>query len=896
MTVAVQTPTISYTENGATTAFPVPYRYDSPADLRAERLLADGSTVVLVNGTDFTATPGPTNAGGTLTLTTAGPSGARLTIFRRTARTQAADYITSGAFTAESHESALDRAMLVAQEQDADLIRALKVPVGEVAVPFGSQALAQAGDLLEFDGAQIAFKPFSLTQVGAAQGAAEDAALRAELAAQSLIATVGAIEAFSYPEGMRRTVAGEAFFLYNRGQLLRYSNGVSSGPLDPTFALPVTPTAPPAPPLLLPGSSWNGTAGSGFAVAPADPTRTTAKPMLRLMTPDYQFFTDELLVGVFAAANNNGSLFDNLGLNKVRFHFEGRSVDVMAPSYQTFDDVNGNPVTYFGWWVSLKRGATDGHARLYVEAFPKDGTMQNRVIGPFQFSPQAVLYDKEIEIAATPAEITGQRYKTLANAFLWMRDNNTLYTNPRITFTEAGNYAFAPPSFGDPGAANGWITVRATAPVVFNTGDAGFGDGVFWVRSNNWRIMGQNITIDFQTFRSFYNSEADGREYWFDGCNLTVSGGRYSLKDRNEVAPGITSKPWLTECNFSNGVVGAQATLARGCTFTNAWRVIFNNARCVVGCRVVDADSTEYTATLNALTVTYGGAEATASIAISGGNNTSGKVVTLKYGATTTTFAIDTASPSGSFYKVSDVVAWINTKPGFTAVTLDDTRRAASLTKTGAASFGAFADTNVKSTTLTLVTAFDIHSDLFMLLPGLPADNIIFWGNSGEDINDMQVFFAQPTGVGARDVLVANNAFAVVDGYNLQSQFQQSISHFVLAHNSVAEQIFTLSTNQGLTLDSYCLVANNVFEGMQWDGAPLSTTAIRNNHLNAGATAPATATGTTIGGTTATLYVDAPNGNFTPQGALVTNLKASLLQRDIISDRRNITAPAGALA
>jgi hypothetical protein len=131
MTVAVQTPTISYIEDGTTTAFPVPYRYDSPADLRATRLLANGTTVQLVNGTDFTATPGPTNAGGTLTLTTAGPSGARLTIFRRTARAQATDYITTGAFTAESHEGALDKAMLVAQELDADFARAIKAQPGE---------------------------------------------------------------------------------------------------------------------------------------------------------------------------------------------------------------------------------------------------------------------------------------------------------------------------------------------------------------------------------------------------------------------------------------------------------------------------------------------------------------------------------------------------------------------------------------------------------------------------------------------------------------------------------------------------------------------------------------------------------------------------------------------
>lgn len=131
MTVAAQTPTISYIEDGITTAFPASFRYDAPTDVLALRRLADGSEIELAYGTDYTATPGPTNAGGTLTLTTAGPSGARLTIFRRTARVQQADYIPNGAFTAASHETALDKAMLVAQEQDAEIDRALKVPRGE---------------------------------------------------------------------------------------------------------------------------------------------------------------------------------------------------------------------------------------------------------------------------------------------------------------------------------------------------------------------------------------------------------------------------------------------------------------------------------------------------------------------------------------------------------------------------------------------------------------------------------------------------------------------------------------------------------------------------------------------------------------------------------------------
>ena len=124
MTVAAQTPSITYTENGITTAFAVPFRYDNPADLRAVRRWPNGADTALLNGTDFVATSGLTSAGGTLTVTVAGAAGTLLTINRVTPRVQEADYITSGAFTAESHEKALDRPVLMVQELDVTFDRA----------------------------------------------------------------------------------------------------------------------------------------------------------------------------------------------------------------------------------------------------------------------------------------------------------------------------------------------------------------------------------------------------------------------------------------------------------------------------------------------------------------------------------------------------------------------------------------------------------------------------------------------------------------------------------------------------------------------------------------------------------------------------------------------------
>ena len=142
------------------------------------------------------------------------------------------------------------------------------------------------------------------------------------------------------------------------------------------FYLPTIAANPQPPASVEPSAGWNGTAATGFGGAygavPTDPTRTTAKPALRLLVPPGQFFTDTLVVGVAAAANNDGSMANN-GLSGVTFHFEGNTAVVSEPTLRTFADANGNNVTYLGQWVTLKKPTgTSGEAQLYVTATPAD--------------------------------------------------------------------------------------------------------------------------------------------------------------------------------------------------------------------------------------------------------------------------------------------------------------------------------------------------------------------------------------------------------------------------------------------------------------------------------------------------------------------------------------------
>lgn len=120
MTISTTASRISYNGNGSTVAFSFPYRFLTNADLVVVRVAANGTETTLALGTDYTVTGADDDAGGTVTCVTAPVSGARLVIYRSVAITQEVDYITGDSFPAETHERALDRLTMVAQQlQDA---------------------------------------------------------------------------------------------------------------------------------------------------------------------------------------------------------------------------------------------------------------------------------------------------------------------------------------------------------------------------------------------------------------------------------------------------------------------------------------------------------------------------------------------------------------------------------------------------------------------------------------------------------------------------------------------------------------------------------------------------------------------------------------------------------
>lgn len=137
MTVAVQALPITYNGNGTAAPLAVPFRFLAPDHLVVTRIAASGTRTVLTRGTHYSVAGGGDAQSGTVTPLAAIAVGDKWEIDRATPREQPTNYPVGDDFPAETHERALDRNMMIAQEQDRRTAlldaRAVKVPEGETA-------------------------------------------------------------------------------------------------------------------------------------------------------------------------------------------------------------------------------------------------------------------------------------------------------------------------------------------------------------------------------------------------------------------------------------------------------------------------------------------------------------------------------------------------------------------------------------------------------------------------------------------------------------------------------------------------------------------------------------------------------------------------------------------
>lgn len=116
MTVAAKPSVNWYLGDGVTTSFAAQFRYGSSASIEVKIFAANGTETIVPPGSGFSATAGDTDAGGTVTLTTAPAAGTKLRIRRVTPKAQASTWTTQDRFPAKETENAHDNGMLISQE------------------------------------------------------------------------------------------------------------------------------------------------------------------------------------------------------------------------------------------------------------------------------------------------------------------------------------------------------------------------------------------------------------------------------------------------------------------------------------------------------------------------------------------------------------------------------------------------------------------------------------------------------------------------------------------------------------------------------------------------------------------------------------------------------------
>lgn len=659
-----------------------------------------------------------------------------------------------------------------------------------------------------------------------------------------------------------------------------------------------------------PGAGWTGTAGSGFSSPPSDPTRTTAKPAMQLLVAPNQYFTDTLLVGVIALANNNGTMLENLGLEEVRLYFESDTPTIISqPTVETYEDVNGNTQSCVGWWAYLKKPTgTSGHANVYFEAVPSDGTMNNRVLGPIQFSPQNTLHDIEYIIdPSLPNDTSIRRFYDFDQMFFWLFANpaQPKGNNPRVTVV--GPHASGVHTLNawiGPYTPQGYMTIEANVPVVFGR-TAAAGINLMRPRWDGIRFKGENITIDQRYVSQLYH-EGSARKHWIDGAKMTDSGGRYYLVDKGQRPQvGLRNGGIYTDCDIEAIQDPCNASpLIRNATIHDGCRDVMSDAACCMNATVYNWSSKEWRTLVDALTVEYVGSAGTATLSLSGSNEANNRVFTAKEdGVSVGTFTVVNNNPAGN-YEVQDVADWLNGLTDWSATVVDNSRRASALGAPG--TYGPFTDLDVKTSAKTLDTFFDQHADMAQFITR--NQNAIFWGLVGWNLSTQNIYPGTPSGI--KDFAYINCCFEM-DGTDpdtaaLFSQLSSAHSHVVVAHCSLADQSLSLRADfvdwRFYNPDGYCLVANNALAGSSWTGTPDADLTIDSNVTDAFAvhdTAPAGATNHSYGGNAASKFVDASNGDFNPAGELllVANLKTPVVRFDADgTDRGTAATAAGAYA
>jgi hypothetical protein len=153
MTVSSTTTKNSYSGNASTTTFAYGFKIFANTDLTVILRSAAGTETVQTLTTHYSVTNAGVDSGGNVVFGSAPASGVTVVIRRNIAQTQTTDYTANDPFPAESHEDALDRLTFIAQQQQEELNRGIKLSRTNTmtSTEFTVGASERANKILAFD-------------------------------------------------------------------------------------------------------------------------------------------------------------------------------------------------------------------------------------------------------------------------------------------------------------------------------------------------------------------------------------------------------------------------------------------------------------------------------------------------------------------------------------------------------------------------------------------------------------------------------------------------------------------------------------------------------------------------------------------------------------------------
>lgn len=126
MTVSSDQTSVDHIGNGATTVFAVPYYFLQTTDIKVRLITPSGVVTELVLFTDYTVLGAGNPAGGSVTITVPPANLVTITIYRDVSATQLTNYQPNDDFPAKSHERALDKLTMLAQQAISSSANSLK--------------------------------------------------------------------------------------------------------------------------------------------------------------------------------------------------------------------------------------------------------------------------------------------------------------------------------------------------------------------------------------------------------------------------------------------------------------------------------------------------------------------------------------------------------------------------------------------------------------------------------------------------------------------------------------------------------------------------------------------------------------------------------------------------